>query len=75
MTPREAASAIPVPAGRSPSPTDRATFCSKGLSIQPRLWEQVCQRGYVIVFEECNWGFNKTAIQAMEGSGCRVRFI
>lgn len=35
-----------------------------------------CRLGYVIVFEECDWGFEKDfAAQAEAEHGCRVRFI
>jgi hypothetical protein len=36
----------------------------------------VCRTGYVVVFEECDWGFGPTfAEEAEASSGCRVRFI
>lgn len=35
-----------------------------------------CRTGYVIVFEECDWGFRPTFASEMEAStGCRVRFV
>lgn len=35
-----------------------------------------CRSGYVIVFEECAWGFPSTfALDAELDSGCRVRFV
>jgi hypothetical protein len=36
----------------------------------------VCQSGYVIVFEECDWGFPPTFVaEAETNHGCRVRFV
>jgi hypothetical protein len=36
----------------------------------------VCQSGYVIVFEECDWGFASTfALEAELSHGCKVRFL
>ena len=35
-----------------------------------------CRTGYVIVFEECDWGFSPTFVSDAEASqGCRVRFV
>jgi hypothetical protein len=34
-----------------------------------------CRAGYMIVFEECDWGFTPESIKEMERSGCRVRFV
>jgi len=36
-----------------------------------------CRFGYVVVFEECDWGFEETfaADAETEHAGCRVRFI
>jgi hypothetical protein len=35
-----------------------------------------CRLGYVIVFEECDWGFDRTfADETFRNNGCRVRFI
>jgi hypothetical protein len=35
-----------------------------------------CQIGYVIVFEECDWGFSPTFVSDAEATnGCRVRFV
>ena len=35
-----------------------------------------CRFGYVIVFEECDWGFEESyAAEAEAKNGCRVRFI
>jgi len=35
-----------------------------------------CRLGYVIVFEECDWGFEESyAADAEVKNGCRVRFI
>ena len=38
--------------------------------------EGVCRSGYVIVFEECDWGFpDDYAIRMQTTSGCKVRFV
>jgi hypothetical protein len=36
-----------------------------------------CRVGYVIVFEECDWGFEERFVSDAEANhhGCRVRFI
>jgi hypothetical protein len=36
-----------------------------------------CRVGYVVVFEECDWGFEETFVAEAESRyhGCRVRFI
>lgn len=35
-----------------------------------------CALGYMIVFEDCDWGFAQSfADEALTNSGCRVRFI
>ena len=35
-----------------------------------------CRLGYVIIFEECDWGFEKSYAAEVEAThGCRVRFI
>jgi hypothetical protein len=34
-----------------------------------------CRLGYVIVFEECDWEFEKTFAADAEARGCRVRFV
>lgn len=40
------------------------------------LSRDVCQSGYVIVFEECDWGFSPTfALDAELSHGCKVRFL
>jgi hypothetical protein len=32
--------------------------------------------GYVIVFEQCDWGFSSTFVSDAEANhGCRVRFV
>ena len=36
---------------------------------------RACRVGYVIVFEECDWGFTPETIAEMEKTGCRVRFV
>ena len=44
--------------------------------IDRHLAAQACQLGYVIVFEECDYGFESDfAAQAEAKHGCRVRFI
>lgn len=44
--------------------------------IALHLETAACRLGYVIVFEECDWGFEQTFLaQAEERHGCRVRFI
>lgn len=36
----------------------------------------VCRTGYVVVFEECDWGFPPTFVaEAETNHGCRVRFV
>jgi hypothetical protein len=40
------------------------------------LSTDACRLGYVIVFEECDWGFEESyAVDAEAKNGCRVRFI
>jgi hypothetical protein len=40
------------------------------------LSTDACRLGYVIVFEECDWGFEESyAADAEAKNGCRVRFI
>jgi hypothetical protein len=40
------------------------------------LARDACRLGYVVVFEECDWGFPQTyAADAQSSNGCRVRFI
>ena len=40
------------------------------------LSTSACRLGYVIVFEECDWGFEESyAAEAAAKHGCRVRFI
>lgn len=40
------------------------------------LSTSACRLGYVIVFEECDWGFEESyAAEAVAKYGCRVRFI
>jgi hypothetical protein len=36
---------------------------------------RACRVSYVIVFEECDWGFTPEAVAEMEQTGCRVRFV
>jgi hypothetical protein len=44
--------------------------------IDRQLAAGACRLGYVIVFEECDWGFEADyAAQAAAAHGCRVRFI
>jgi hypothetical protein len=44
--------------------------------IAVHLETGACRLGYVIVFEECDWGFERIfASQAEQQSGCRVRFV
>ncbi len=44
--------------------------------IDRHLEARACRLGYVIVFEECDHGFDETlASQAATAHGCGVRFI
>jgi hypothetical protein len=45
--------------------------------IGVNLASGACRVGYVVVFEECDWGFEETfALDAeTQHHGCRVRFI
>jgi len=44
--------------------------------IARHLQTNACRLGYVIVFEECSWGFEEAfAANAQAASGCRVRFL
>jgi hypothetical protein len=44
--------------------------------IDRHLADHACRLGYVIVFEECDYGFaSEFAAQAATKRGCRVRFI
>lgn len=44
--------------------------------IGAHLGAGACRLGYVVVFEECDYGFEETFTEAAEAaSGCRVRFI
>jgi hypothetical protein len=46
------------------------------VKIAANLRSGACRVGYVIVFAECDYGFEATfAADAEAGSGCRVRFI
>jgi hypothetical protein len=44
--------------------------------VSRNLSSGACRLGYVIVFEECDWGFDESYAAVVEAnSGCRVRFI
>lgn len=45
--------------------------------IGRHLQTGACLLGYVIVFEECSWGFEEAFAAETEtaAAGCRVRFI
>ena len=55
--------------GRAKVNTDVEKTASRYLDTR------ACRLGYVIVFEECDWGFTPESIAEMERTGCRVRFV
>ena len=36
---------------------------------------RACRVGYVVIFEECDWGLTPQVISEMEKTGCRVRVV